>query len=167
MTTRRVLTFVAIIAGIAALAGCPTGDISAAAIIGSLCLDHGAGGPVPGGIEYHVLLYGPDTVVDLDNLDDPAPVQSMTGTLPGGMDASYTMIQYVLLDVPAGDYFLFAWVDLNDDGVFNGYDDCFGFFEWDPSEPVWTYTMQPADPNVNVPTTGVIDVDFYLTRWSN
>lgn len=159
MTTRRALTCIAIVAGIAALAGCP---LCPAMLVGSLGLDSSGPGTVWGGTEYHVLLFAEGAAVNLDDLSNPAPVESMTGTLPGGPGAAYTSINYVLAHVPAGEYFLLAWVDSNGIPGFNRWADYFGFYDWDPGAFPSFNSMQPMYPNVNIPLSGVVDVDLVL-----
>jgi len=159
MTTRRALTFIGIGMAVLALVGCPA---IPAILIGSLGLDSSGPGSVPGGTQYHVLLFAPTAVVDLDDLSDPAPVATMTGTLPGGPGAAYTSINYMLADVPEGDYFLLAWVDSNGSAGFDHNGDYFGFYDWIPGAFPTFNNNQPGYPNVNIPSSGVVDVDLVL-----
>ncbi len=162
MVHKKVFALLVVGVSLFVVTGCPT-DVPTAMITGSLGLNINSGSPAPGGAEYHVLLFGPDAVVDLDDLLNPAPDFSMSATLPGGVEASYNMIHYFMADVPAGDFFVMAWVDVNGTPGFDHYEDFFGFFAWDPNNLNNPETVQPPAPNVNVPATGVIDVDFNLT----
>jgi hypothetical protein len=137
MKTGRILCVVAIVAAGLAVAGCPV-DIPAAVIIGNLGLDISTAGPAHGGTAYHVLLFAPGAVVDPGNLANPAPVVSMTGTLPGDAGDNYNTIPYFFPEVPEGEYFMFA-------------------------NPVYIEDQQPTYPNVPVPATGILDLDFNLT----
>jgi hypothetical protein len=161
MTTRRALSFLAIVAAILALAGCPTGTTTAF-IIGNLGLDGSGPGWVYGDTEFHVLLFDADTIVDLDDLSYPAPMASMNGTLPGGTNAVYTSINYVMTDVPAGVYYLMAWVDIDGTSGFSRDFDYYGFYDYVPGVPPAFKDSQPIFANVNVPAAGIVDVDLVL-----
>jgi hypothetical protein len=159
MRSRSIIPLIATAVAVLALAGCP---LTPAMLIGSLGLGDSGPGTVWGGTEYHVLLFAEGMVVNLDDLSDPAPVESMTGTLPGGPGAEYTSINYLLTHVPEGAYFLLAWVDSNGTPGFNRYQDYYGFFDCDPGALPSFVGAQPIYPNVNIPRSGVVDVDLVL-----
>ena len=144
------------------LAGCNVYNLQLDAIIGSIYVGTSSG-PVWGGTEFHVLLYAsPDTI----DPSIPASVNGLTtiarldGTFPGSPSDSYLTVTYTITDVPAGEYFLFVWIDNNGDETYDPVDDSFGFYDA-PSSFDYVFT-EPLSPNVVVPVNGILDIDVWV-----
>ena len=86
-------------------------------------------------------------------------VARLDSAFPGLDSEQYWTTNYILADVPAGQYYVFVWLDLNDDTLFNRDDDAFGFYE--ASVTFEAAETEPFSPNVTVPMTGLVDVDIW------
>lgn len=146
---------------VAALAGCPT-YLDMDAIVGSIYVGTSAG-PVWGGTEYHVLLYKPPASVDptvASTVNDLVTVAKLDGVFPGTPGDSYLTTTYTLTDVPAGDYFMFVWVDTDASGTFHQDYDLFGFYD---APSTFDYVFEePFSPNIVVEETGLLDIDVWV-----
>lgn len=148
----------------AALAGCDVYNyyLDMDAIVGSIYVGTSAG-PVWGGTEYHVLLYKAPESVDptiASTVNDLVTVAKLDGVFPGTSSDSYLTTTYTITDVPAGDYFMFVWVDVDASGTFHPDFDLFGFYEA-PYEFDFIWE-EPFSPNVVVEDTGLLDIDVWV-----
>jgi hypothetical protein len=163
----RKLAAIAMAAALAPLllAGC---SLQMPAIIGSIFVGTSSG-PVWGGTEFHVLLYEQVAFgVEVIDPADPATVNGLTaisrlnGTFPGSPSDSYLTVTYTIADVPAGEYFLFVWIDGNGDDTYNPVNDSYGFYDA-PSSFDYVFT-EPLSPNVVVPLNGILDLDVWVGK---
>jgi len=156
----RKLAGIAVLAvlALALLAGCNMAS-GTNAIIGSISMDLNAS-EAWGGLEYHVLVYeGTESV----NPSIPSTVNGLTtvahlvGTFPGSMANWYWTTNYILADVPAGQYYLFVWIDWDSSGTFDEDFDACGFYDGNMSGNA--IRTEPDSPNVVVPAAGLLDID--------
>ena len=159
----RKLAGIAVLAvvALALLAGCDVVGGSTNAIIGSISADLD-GSFVLGGTEYHVLVYEGTESIDPafpNTVNGLTTVARLDSAFPGLDSEQYWTTNYILADVPAGQYYVFVWLDLNDDTLFNRDDDAFGFYE--ASVTFEAAETEPFSPNVTVPMTGLVDVDIW------
>lgn len=152
---RRLLSLAALsLITFGVLVGC--NQLATTMIIGSVNTDT----EIEGGTPFHVLVLAAGTTLDptTDGEVDSVPtVARYDGTFPGGVgDWSYTA-NYQITDVPAGLYYVFTWIDMNDDGSFTSASDACVFYDgaYNPS-------AQPDVANVLVPEAGIVDVDLVI-----
>lgn len=146
---------------LALLAGCNVVGGDSAVIIGSISADFD-GGIVLGGTEYHVLVYEttesinpavPSTVMGLTT------VARLDSAFPGSGLDQYWTTNYIIPGVPEGQYYVFVWVDVSGNGLFDQGADAFGFYE--TSVTFLAKKSEPQAPNVTVPSIGYVDVDIW------
>jgi hypothetical protein len=160
-TLVRLVGLAAIALGL--FAGCTMVPEQGNAIIGSIFIDSSLGW-VYGDTEYHVLVY--DSTQSIDPADeltvnDLSTVAHLHGTFPGAVADWYFTTNFVITDVPAGEYFVFVWIDLDDDGEYTADVDALGFYDYDTTS-YWTrIKLEPVSPNVVVPAIGVVDIDVW------
>ena len=139
------------VAALVLLAGCDVVGGSTNAIIGSISMDLNAS-EAWGGLEYHVLVYKGTESVDVgipSSVNGLTTVARLDGTFPGSMADWYWTTNYILADVPAGQYYLFVWIDWDSSGDFDeDYDAC-GFYDGSMSGNA--IRSEPYSPNVTVP----------------
>jgi hypothetical protein len=129
MDMNRTIMKLSICAGLVllVLTGCViTPDITA--IIGNVNLYSGA----PAGTHFGVLVLGRDSTFDEQN---PNPgtldiIERYTGEFLGDVTAGtyFFTANYAITDVPAGNYYLLAFLDFDEDGRFEA-GEPFGFFD--------------------------------------
>jgi hypothetical protein len=155
------------LAGIAALAalalvllaGCDVAGGSTNAIIGSISMDLNAS-EASGGLDYHVLVYeGTESVnpTIASTVNGLTTVAHLDGTFPGSMGDWYWTTNYVLANVPAGQYYLFVWIDWDSSGDFDEDLDACGFYDGNMSGNA--IRSEPWSPNITVPAAGLLDID--------
>jgi hypothetical protein len=157
----RKLAGIAVLAALALalLAGCNMVGEQWNAIIGSIFLDP-ATEQMWGGAEFHVLVYEATESVnpsDASTVNELLTVARLDDTFPGTMVDWYWATNYLITDVPAGEYFVFVWIDRDDNGEFLQGDDAFGFYDANASGTA--ILEEPVSPNVVVPATGFLDID--------
>ena len=153
------------VAALALLAGCNMVS-GTNAIIGSISMDLNAS-EAWGGLEYHVLVYEHIEYADPDiptidpgvpsTVNGLTPVAHLEGTFPGSMGDWYWTTNYILADVPAGQYYLFVWIDWDSSGTFDEDFDACGFYDGNMSGNA--IRTEPDSPNVVVPAAGLLDID--------
>lgn len=168
MRRKLVVMAAVVVLVVAALAGCPTYEtyntyyLDMDAIAGSIYVGTSAG-VVWGETAYHVLLYKPPASVDpmvASTVNDLVTVAKLDGVFPGTPGDSYLTATYTITDVPAGDYFMFVWVDADASGTFDRDYDLFGFYEaMSTFNFVWE---EPFSPNIVVEETGLLDIDVWV-----
>lgn len=168
MRRKLVVMAAVVVLVVAALAGCPTYEtyntynLDMDAIVGSIYVGTSAG-PIWGGTPFHVLLYKPPASIDpaaAGTVNGLTTVAKLDGVFPGTGTDSYLTTTYTLADVPAGEYFMFVWVDQDASGTFDQDSDLFGFYDAPfDFDFVWT---EPASPNVIVGETGLLDLDVWV-----
>lgn len=154
----------AIVVAVLALAGLAGCDLAGtqAVVFGSLVVPWSF--IVPAGTPYHVILYAAGTAVDLGtSFDTAARAVEVDGQFPspegGGL---FDTVNYQAAGVQPGAYSVFAWVDVNDDGVLDPWVDLFGWHGPTGGSP----DVQPA-ANVVVAKAGLVDVDIRLDTFQN
>jgi hypothetical protein len=145
------------VAALALLGGCRV----PAAIVGHVYRDRGYG-PIPGGTSFHVLVYASSESIiagEPASVNDLSTVAHLDGVFPGTSIDSCWAVDYLISSVPPGDYFVFAWIDLNGNGSFHSFDDPLGFYDADAiGTTAWE---EPVSPNVAVPEAGYLDIDIW------
>lgn len=108
-------------------------------------------------------------VVFLDNDSDPTngAVTQSSGTVPGAQGSSPFAggFTYDLGEVSAGDYYLFAFIDRDGDGEWDGYigngdDEYANYFGLFPGTLAGDEAARPDRANVTVPENGYLDLDL-------
>ena len=116
-----------------------------------------------------MLLYqSPDTILaDTDStVNSLIPAAYLDGTFQA-TGGGHLTTNYILYDVPAGEYFLFVWVDQNENGVYDHLNDLIGFYD-EPIEPATAWTriaVEPGAPNVVMSANGIVDIDVWVGLW--
>ena len=161
MVLKRIL-FVMAAATLALLSSCSLLGGDSSGIIGNIFI-HSNSLSVVGGTPFHVRLYSEGTVMDpyydLADYTNATPVASFDGVFPGTGSDDFSTTNFQLENVPEGVYFLFVWVDLDENGTFDFSDD-FGFFN-NPNEISY---YQPA-ANIIVPAQGVVNVEVWVGEY--
>jgi len=157
MKIARVLLAVLVVVTFGFLVGCDQlNAVTGSQIIGSVVSTLW----VQGGVPYHVVLYAAGTFMDPYSDYATAPqAASVEGTFPGSTTDTSDTVNYQFDNVPAGEYSLFAWVDVDGNGLFDSNYDLFGFYFGNPSV---INTAQPLAPNVLVPEKSIVDVDVWV-----
>lgn len=158
MKIARVLVALLVVVTFGVLVGCDQlNKATGGQIIGSIVSSNVW---VIGGTKYHVVLYSAGTFMDPYSDYDTVPQAALVeGTFPGSSTDTSDTVNYQFDNVPAGDYSLFAWVDFDGNGLFNPFNDLFGFYFGNPST---INTAQPLAPNVLVPEKSIVDVDVWV-----
>lgn len=139
-----------------------------ASVVGAVSLES-QGNPLdPAALTYYVLL---------DDNEDPTDgsVAETSGTVPGtpGDGTLVFEFTYTMSDVPAGDYYLFAYLDSDGNGQWNGIvgadsqigtqdDEYANFFGTVDTDFANDDTLRPAGPNIAVPETGYVSADVAI-----
>ncbi|OHD72797.1 MAG: hypothetical protein A2177_08970 [Spirochaetes bacterium RBG_13_68_11] len=139
---------------LALLAGCDQLG-NGTLIIGSLFTNYA----IEGGTDFHVLVLASDTVLDPvaeGAVDAVETVARYDGSYPGDAGDDHYTTNYIITGVPAGTYYVFAWIDDFDNDEFDS-NDFYGFYDG-----LDTSTTQSEAAIVVVPATGAVDVDVYM-----
>lgn len=139
-----------------------------ASVTGTVSIEN-QGNPLdPAGLTYYVLL---------DDNDDPTDgsVLETSGTVPGvaGDGTAVFGFTYLISNLAAGDYYLFAYLDSDGSGQWNGIvgadgqigtqdDEYANFFGTVDTDFANNDTLRPAGPNIAVPETGYVSVDVAI-----
>ena len=111
MKIARILLAVLVVVTFGVLAGCDlANEVTGSQIIGSIVSPSW----VQGGVPYHVVLYSAGTYMDPYSDYGTVPqAASVEGTFPGSSTDTSDTVNYQFDNVPAGEYSLFAWVDVD------------------------------------------------------
>lgn len=142
---------------ILALGGCdliggPSGPIA----MGNLFVPYNV---IPGGTAFHVVFYGPGTSMDpRQNYGSAPQAASLRGVFAGDSGSLTNTVNFLSMDIPAGLYSVFAWIDFDGSGSFEAGQDLWGFYYGNPGGN--TQIQPPA--NVVIPETGIVDLDLWF-----
>ena len=92
-----------------------------------------------------------------DDGETHTTVKEITKTVPGNIG-----FNYVIEDVPAGIYYVYCWIDMNDNSVEDEGIDQAGYYGYKGAEVVSTW-QQPDAHNAYVPEIGVVVFDIFLS----
>jgi hypothetical protein len=136
-------------------------QLGTAGIIGGIFTNYN----IKGGTAFHVLVLDSGTALVPTvpgSVDGVSTVARCDGSYPGSVDDYHVAMNYVITDVPAGTYYVFAWIDWDDSGTFDSDYDFYTFYDFDYVTYASTFLSKPDAANVVVPAVGAVNVDLYM-----